>query len=611
MLEPNLNMNEQPKSIWRKPWSGWRGFFLAFGAITVAEFVIFACIGSLSSPGGVMFVLTPSGSGKFLLTDALRGALGLAFVVTTGIVFVRWLLCWRNFRRFLIGVVSVATLITLFYTVENWRGDRAWEKHKREMEAKGEKMEWADFIPAPVPDEQNFAMTPLLKPLFDFKDNPKNYEDRWRDTNGYNHICQLHLQRDDLPSSPELGNWAKGLRTDLKAYQSYYRTNGNSVNRSHGIEITVTNKFPVASEPQTPAADVLLALSRFDSELKELQEASRRPYSRFPIHYNTEDCWSILLPHLIAMKSMGAIAALRATAELQAGKTGEACQDVLLSLRLGESVKAEPFIISQLVRFAVLSMAIDPIWEGISDHRWSDDDLQQFQRELEKIDALAEYLRSIRTERAADGLAMKYLSRRRKLDWMSGLGETSTNQFKEELFLHLAPRGWFYQNAIFISSFIQEKALPLVNPVEQRIYPSLSRSSIAYLKSLPLSTANFWAKDLGVFFPGSKYARAQNAANLASTACALERFRLAHGNYPEKLDQLATAFLAKLPHDLINGQALKYRVEANGQFVLYSVGWDEKDDGGSYPVITEASGWKQAFNDMGDSGDWVWRFPAK
>ena len=63
-------------------------------------------------------------------------------------------------------------------------------------------------------------------------------------------------------------------------------------------------------------------------------------------------------------------------------------------------------------------------------------------------------------------------------------------------------------------------------------------------------------------------------------AIALERYRLAHGEYPDSLDALAPQFIAKVPHDVIGGQPLHYRRTSDGQFVLYSVGWNETDDGG-------------------------------
>jgi hypothetical protein len=100
-----------------------------------------------------------------------------------------------------------------------------------------------------------------------------------------------------------------------------------------------------------------------------------------------------------------------------------------------------------------------------------------------------------------------------------------------------------------------------------------------------------------------RFAFAQASVDLARVACALERYRLAHGEYPAALDALAPHFIDKLPHDIINGQPLHYRPAADGRFVLYSVGWDEKDDGG-IPGLRKSGGLDA------EQGDWVWRYPA-
>jgi hypothetical protein len=79
------------------------------------------------------------------------------------IAFVRCCAYWRNFRRFLFGIACFVTLIALLYAEENWRGKRAWEKHRREWEAKGEKFTLAALAPPAVPDEKNFARAPLFQ----------------------------------------------------------------------------------------------------------------------------------------------------------------------------------------------------------------------------------------------------------------------------------------------------------------------------------------------------------------------------------------------------------------------------------------------------------------
>ena len=57
-------------------------------------------------------------------------------------------------------------------------------------------------------------------------------------------------------------------------------------------------------------------------------------------------------------------------------------------------------------------------------------------------------------------------------------------------------------------------------------------------------------------------------------------YRAKNGKYPEKLDQLIGAHLPAIPKDPFDGQPL--RMKRQGQeIVLYSIGDDLKDDGGT------------------------------
>ena len=91
-------------------------------------------------------------------------------------------------------------------------------------------------------------------------------------------------------------------------------------------------------------------------------------------------------------------------------------------------------------------------------------------------------------------------------------------------------------------------------------------------------------------------------AESARVACALERFHLAHGKYPESLASLSPEFIATLPNDLVNGQPLHYHPTGDGHFVIYSVGWNEKDEGGLEAKFQDGS-----VDVDGSSGDWVWK----
>jgi hypothetical protein len=76
---------------------------------------------------------------------------------------------------------------------------------------------------------------------------------------------------------------------------------------------------------------------------------------------------------------------------------------------------------------------------------------------------------------------------------------------------------------------------------------------------------------------------------------------MANGNYPTTLDALSPKFLEKIPLDVCTGQPMKYRRIDDGKFLLYSVGWNEKDDGGT--VVMDKQ--KTHIEDL-SQGDWVW-----
>ncbi|HEX7861393.1 MAG TPA: hypothetical protein VF773_13755 [Verrucomicrobiae bacterium] len=81
-------------------------------------------------------------------------------------------------------------------------------------------------------------------------------------------------------------------------------------------------------------------------------------------------------------------------------------------------------------------------------------------------------------------------------------------------------------------------------------------------------------------------ADAETRRRIIVTAIALERYRLAHREYPDSLAHLVPAFLKSAPADFMDGQPLRYRKNADGRYLLYSVGLDCTDQGGAGRVPT-------------------------
>jgi len=69
---------------------------------------------------------------------------------------------------------------------------------------------------------------------------------------------------------------------------------------------------------------------------------------------------------------------------------------------------------------------------------------------------------------------------------------------------------------------------------------------------------------------------------LVKCGLVLATYRAENGAYPSQLSELTPKYLPQAPLDLFTGQPLIYKPQPNG-FLLYSVGLNGKDDGGSGP----------------------------
>ena len=506
-------------------------------------------------------------------------------------------------RIFWIGLAGLVGVIVLFYAEEDWRGHHAWRQFQREWGAKGEHFDWAGVVPPPVPDDQNFALTPVVASSYGQILDRTGHKLQTRNEELVNRLA-MHYWVDGGGDSPaRISEWARGIRTDLPAFQRYYRT-----------VAAKTNQFPIPSQPQSPAADVLLALSRFDGTIEELREASRLPASRFPLEYDAKNPATILLPHLAALKSCAQVLCLRATAELQAGRSDQALADVKLQLRLVDSIRTEPVLISHLVRLAMVQLLVQPVWEGLADHRWTDAQLAELNAELAKPDFLADYKLAMHGElgfqtafiqllRKHPGQYAQFFDNGNNQD-----PSRSAEQFLAAIVLHLAPGGWFDQNELGCARIMERFYLPLAEVETRTFKPALARKGDSFLQNQLRhpSPFNLISRLLLPALGNSarKFAYGQSSLDLARVALALERYRLTTGRYPSSLEVLEPHYLEAVPHDVIGGQPLQYQATTDGRFSLYSVGWNESDDGGRVG-LTQG---KNPTLDL-NLGDWVWRYP--
>jgi hypothetical protein len=162
------------------------------------------------------------------------------------------------------------------------------------------------------------------------------------------------------------------------------------------------------------------------------------------------------------------------------------------------------------------------------------------------------------------------------------------------------PTGWMYLEQAEYQNRFDKCAAPAFALEQGRVYPK------KFVPATPVMSAFFRHRLLadlilyGSRFFCSKAGLAQTSLNQAAIACALERYHLDKGQFPAALDDLTSQGLPNPPPDVITGQPMRYRRTPNDHFLLYSVGWNEKDDDGKSVIDPNTK------TPDPNQGDWVW-----
>ncbi len=458
-----------------------------------------------------------------------------------------WLTAWRFIRRALLTMVVFATLVATFYTVENWRGRRAWERCKRELVAAGFELDWNKFIPPPIPDGQNIFKAP--------------------------HMEEWFVKSNTVPG----GEISRVLVQRL--------SNTNTT-------VTITNR---------QVAQSYLAWSdEHAAEFEAIRVALQRPQARIDCDYR--DPYKIAIPNFVNLRVVAQVLAQRARCHLLLGEPAEAARDLSLIFETRRLMETRPLtLVAAMINVAITGLYMEVVSEGIQQQAWTETELKQLEPQLNQIKLTPLMLAAFRMGLTATSHSWHENPRPLLEFWRSSNENSGWKRYANPTFwfAHFAPRGWFDQNLVVFSSYL--KRITEVCVSQGRYFePAKQESIFSELTSLPQPHYNPFAILANIGIPNSlkasqTAARAQAKADQALIVLALEKFRQVNGQFPTALAALKPQFLAEIPGDVINGQPLHYRRVDNDSFLLYSVGWNETDDGGkTASSITE--------------GDWVWRY---
>jgi hypothetical protein len=597
----------------------------------------------------------------------------------------RLLFNWRTVRRGLVGLGVLITLIALFYTEEDWRGKRAWENFKRDLEAKGTVLDWNAMIPPAVPDDQNIFKAPKIQEWF-VRGEAKNELFNRMDSqtlpefvarrNG-NWIAEvtvvstnasvapqaadivLHYGRVDADIRRQLEGLLQGAMgestnhyggTRLQSPLGYALLAGSlkpgkpvrivvrvdTVPKTEEVAAFLNGPAPATARPgdsllglaalgansfraflNSPrayaASDYLAWSDQFEPDFDSIRAALKRPYARMEGDY--QEPFAIPIPRFVLFRILAQTLAQRTKCFLLLGQPEPALRDLTLLHDLSRLLEGKPTgrpmtLVAAMMNVAITGLYVDTIADGLRLQAWREPQLAALEQQLGQVDLLPFVADAFQSERVSVPCMLEKTPPARISDQLILFEGGTTNWWRRlqdpvYTFLAFAPRGWVYQNMIVHVELIQP-AIDSIDPANHVIFPgkargaseqihTLHKSPYTILESMPLFLPNFIKAT-------QTLARNQTLADEAQTVCALKRYHLAQGRYPESLEALVPQFIDKLPHDIIGGRPLHYRRTDDGRFLLYSVGWNEKDDGGT--VAPNRDGREDLEN-----GDWVWQVP--
>ena len=619
-----------------------------------------------------------------------------------------WLASHRRLRWTLLSLAIFITLIALGYTVENWRGKRAWAQYKHDTEARGLSLDWNAYIPPPVPDDQNFFKAPNMQdwftgrgmnklgqrislgnfqkelanhyanaeitvvpanarvapesadlvlqynpPLLSLADqnHPASVSEttsppsikkptphiqvqaaalkelqKWMQIKGdalgqpdpslsLTDVMGVPVTRQTLSAIPPLRVVVRSdhalTANEIKEFFPATRLN-NFVGSSDAV-VTGSNTFraSIAFPSYIPAADYLRWSDSFKDDFAAIGEALKRPYARMEGDY--EHPALIPFPNFVCIRMLGQTLALRAQSYLLLGEPEKALRELTLMNDLSRMMEARPTgkpmtLIAAMINVAVKGIYVGVIADGMRLHAWSAPQLATLQAQLTQTDLMPLMHDALHMGTVSFGRMVESSNSKELLEAYRGRETSLWQKLKDPVydFVKFAPQGWIYQNAIN-GGVLQGVLLDSFDLTNHRVLPRNVDQQVrdADRAFKHLSPYNYIAIK---YIPNFEHAmqtaaRNQTLVNEARIVCALERYYLAYGRYPETLDALVPRFATTLPTDIIGGGPLKY-YNQGAQFVLYSIGWNEKDDNG-----------KPSYNDhlTGDltQNDWTWPYQDK
>jgi len=414
---------------------------------------------------------------------------------------------------------------------------------------------------------------------------------------------------------------------------------GAAITTGTGESLVTSTPDPARESRRHREADIAEIRAR-QSEIALLRRAASMPALGRPIttkldpediaYFGSEEdwgdpSWEILIPfpHLTELRGAGTLLVADASVALMDGDPQRAVDDFIAALGVARHVGEHPIIISQLVETAILTLVADSITHALEQRpeALSDEHLRQLAQAIAVIPDTA-WLIDLRGERIwfehvvqhvfsddGRGGGVMLTTAASRTGAVLGMIEEDDRRTSAIAFavgplaavvaagrretLELADRLYGLMDAeahlpivtrphaidFEVERMMSSKWQRVRHPVITLMMPALSKASVN--------------RSVG-----------RGVIDGAAVAIALQRWRRAHGEWPDSLEDLVPELLDDVPIDVFDHQPIRYRLDPQGPLV-WAVGPDGVDDGGTVAVQHRTSERTRRPMNRRDLGDFI------
>lgn len=256
--------------------------------------------------------------------------------------------------------------------------------------------------------------------------------------------------------------------------------------------------------------------------------------------------FQLLLPDVQRARQGARVLQLQARVHAHRGEPAEVKRCLISMLRLGDSIKQEPILVSQLVRTAIHGMAAAATGDALHDAKLTDEQMAELQQAFRELDVNEAYRRAFVGERFFGIHAME-----------NGIGNAIggppidiTKYVKQDTATYFS----------LMARIINSMELPYAEAAVEGEALEADANELSGLR-------HWFSRMLVPSVTNITSARVRHDANnrMADVALAVGRFRLAEGELPEALSDCVPKFLPQNPVDPFNGGAMFYEIGEDGR----------------------------------------------